>query len=97
MPKYQLGITPRALNDVQNAIDYYNSKQKGLGKKFYEDFKRQVSSIKKNPFTRAVRYDDIRFGVFDKFPYAMHYDIEGETIIIQGVISSFLDPETNWL
>jgi hypothetical protein len=36
-------------------------------KHFYTDLKRQFSSIKQNPFARAVRYDDIRFALLDDF------------------------------
>lgn len=97
MLKDQLVITPRAIKEIQNAVDYYNSKQNGLGKRFYQDVKRQFSAVSKNPFSRAVRYSDIRFAVLDKFPYAAHYSVEANLVIVQGVISMYMDPETSWM
>jgi hypothetical protein len=97
MHPYRLVITLRANNQIQNAIFYYNSKQKGLGKRFYLDLKHQLSSVRQHPFSRAIRYDNIRLAVLDKFPYAAHYNIENSLIIVHGVLSMFQDPETNWI
>ncbi|MDF1549670.1 MAG: hypothetical protein P1P88_17720 [Bacteroidales bacterium] len=35
LSKFSLEIEPEAFDDIQNAIDYYNSKMPGLGKRFY--------------------------------------------------------------
>jgi hypothetical protein len=43
-------IEPSALKDIQQEIDYYNSKQKGLGKKFHSELKKFFSTLEKNPF-----------------------------------------------
>ena len=72
MRTYKITLTPRSIKEIQNAIDYYNSCEIGLGKKFYQDLKRQLSSVKQNPFSRAIRYDDIRFAVLNKFPFTAH-------------------------
>jgi toxin ParE1/3/4 len=33
---FEVVIEPRAILDIQDAIDYYESKQSGLGEYFYE-------------------------------------------------------------
>src|SRR4051812_46981481 len=97
MPKYKVVITPRAIVDIQKAVSYYNTEKKGLGARFYADFKRQLSAVKQHPFSRAIRYDDIRFAMLHKFPYAAHYNIEGNLVVIYGVISTHQNPETAWI
>jgi hypothetical protein len=97
MPKFELILTLRSIEEIQHAVDYYNHQQPGLGKRFYAEVKRQFSLLRQNPFTRSIRYDDIRFAVLNKFLYSIHYNIEVNLIIIQGVLSDFLDPETNWI
>ena len=97
MLKYELVITPRAIKEIQNAVDFYNSRQRGLGRRFYMDIKRQLSAIAKNPFSRAIRYNDIRLAVLDKFPYAAHYNIADDFVIVLGIISMHMDPETSWV
>ena len=37
-------------DDLQQAIDFYNSRQKGLGSRFYKTVKIQISQIKSNAF-----------------------------------------------
>lgn len=45
---YKLRITPTAYNDLQQAIDYYNQQQKGLGKMFNTTIQNPLFSIKAN-------------------------------------------------
>ena len=97
MQEYKITITPQAIKQIQNTIDYYNALQNGLGKRFYQDLKSRLSSVRQHPFSRAIRYDDIRFAVLDKFPYAAHYNLEGNIVIVHGVLSMFQDPETSWI
>jgi plasmid stabilization system protein ParE len=98
MSSYKLKITPEAHQEIQEAIDYYNTCSKGLGKKFYLDLQDQFGRIKKNPFARATRYDDVRFALLDRFPYAAHFTIDepSRTIRVQAVLSQYQDPETHW-
>lgn len=98
MRSYKLKITPEAFQEIQKAIDYYNRRSKGLGKRFYLDLQNQFIPIKKNPFARSVRYDDVRFALLERFPYAAHFTINEQThtITIQAVLSDYQDPETNW-
>lgn len=98
MKSYKLKVTPEALQEIQKAIDYYNDCRKGLGKAFYLDLQKQFTQIKKNPFSRSVRYDDVRFAMLDRFPYGAHFNINetSRTICIQAVLSHFRDPDTHW-
>lgn len=47
---FKLKLEPLAKFDIQQEINYYNSKQKGLGKRFYDEVKAAFAVIKKNPF-----------------------------------------------
>ena len=98
MAKYKLVVTPESINEIQNAIDYYNEQQKGLGKIFYSEIKLQLNLITKNPFTRSIRYDDVRFALTHKFPYAIHYTIDetNKSITIQAILSDYQNPDTKW-
>jgi len=83
---------------MRNAADYYNEQQKGLGKRFKTQLKKELDKLKQNPFSRSLRYDDVRFAVPEVFPYAAHYTIDEEAhvIIIQAVLAFPQDPEVNW-
>lgn len=94
---FKTKFTPEAIQELQEAINYYNSQKAGLGKKFYLDIKNQINLICSNPFLKSIRYDDVRFALADKFPYAIHYTIvkEKNIIIIHAVFSNHQDPD-NW-
>lgn len=70
MRQYKIVVAPKALRDIQRAAEYYNEQQAGLGKRFVNDVKSALDAVSIAPFSRAVRYDDIRFAVLNKFPYA---------------------------
>lgn len=98
MKKYALLFTPEAIEEIRHIAEWYNEQQKGLGKRFKTQLKKELDKLKQNPFSRSVRYDDVRFAVTEVFPYAAHYIIDeaAHTIIIQAVLAFPQDPESNW-
>jgi plasmid stabilization system protein ParE len=94
--EFTIEIEPEALDDIQKAIDYYNSQKTGLGKRFYKKIERSFEFLKKHAFSFAVRYDDIRCMPLKKFPYLIHYRIKEKPqkiISIKAVFSTHRDPE----
>jgi len=89
MVKYKLVVTPKAIIEIQDAIDYYNSKKESLGRRFFDEMERQLNAISKNPQYRSIRYDSIRMARFNKFPYAIHYEIQQEKIIVNAVLCDY--------
>jgi toxin ParE1/3/4 len=87
LKKYDIDIEPEALDDIQNAVDYYDSKQMGLGKRFYNTVDKNMSFLKRNYHAFTVRYDDIRCMPVDKFPYMIHYRIleNQETVSVKAL------------
>ncbi|MEQ9164671.1 MAG: hypothetical protein RLO12_00320 [Fulvivirga sp.] len=55
---YSIVIEPAAIQDIQQAIDYYDEQQIGLSKKFEASLNKQLVSLAKNPFYQ-VRYDNV--------------------------------------
>lgn len=45
-------VNPQAKIDIQDQIQYYNTKQKGLGKRFYDDVNHTFRTIKTTLFIR---------------------------------------------
>ena len=76
MPRYKLQYTPESLKELKNIIDYYESVSVGLGKRFKSNFLSAMRKVKSNPFFASVRYDDVRFAVVNRFPYAAHFRID---------------------
>jgi toxin ParE1/3/4 len=65
---FSVNIDPRAIQDIQKAIDYYDEQQIGLGRKFESSLNKYIASLEKNPFF-SIRYDQVRCLPLKKFPY----------------------------
>jgi plasmid stabilization system protein ParE len=87
-------ILPLATKDIQEAANWYNSRQYGLGRKFINQVKRTIHFIRENPEAIAIRYDNIRTVVIDTSPYMVHYliDESATSIIIVAVFHTSQDP-----
>lgn len=89
---------PEVLQEIQHAVDYYNSLSDGLGKRFKQNLLNAIKAAKLNPTYNSFRYDDVRFAMVKKFPYAVHYTIDHRNHIvkIQAVLAFSQNPDTNW-
>ena len=96
--EFKLTLEPLVKLDIQQEINYYNSKQKGLGKRFHSEVKRAFVAIKKNPFYQ-IRYDNIHCLPVKSFPAMVHFTIneQTKTIIIRAIINTNKNPDANWI
>ena len=94
LTKFTLDIEPEAFDDIQDAVDYYNSRKAGLGKRFFNTVDKHFDFLKKDYFSFAVRYDDIRCVPVKKFPYMIHYRVleSQETVSVKAVFCMRVDP-----
>ena len=93
---FTLVIDPRAILDVQNAIDYYDEQQAGLGERFEATLNKLLLTLEKNPLFR-IRYDDVRCLPVNKFPYMVHFTVDeiNSLVTVRAVFHSSRDPK-NW-
>ena len=92
--EFELLIQPPALDDIQEAIDYYDFQKDGLGLEFVEEVNNHLISISKTKFFQ-VRYDEIRCLPLKRFPYMIHYSIDEnrKLIIVRAVLNTYRNPE----
>ena len=98
MPSYQIKIEERALLDIQQGFNYYEEQQPNLGVRFNNSVFQAFEVLKRNPFYQ-IRYDNFRCLPINKFPFMIHYEVEGasKTIIIYAVINTYRDPSKSWV
>jgi plasmid stabilization system protein ParE len=94
MKKYKVIFSSYALSDIEEVVLYYNTQQKGLGKRFAIQLQLPLKSIKSNPHFTSVHYDDVRCAQVPKFPYLVHYTIDEDTrtVLITAVYSTHQQP-----
>ena len=78
---FSIVIDHRALKDIQQAIDYYDEQQSGLGKRFEMVLHKNLRLLQKNPFLQ-IRYDNIRCLPITRFPYMVHFTVDESRKII---------------
>ncbi len=59
MTRYKIKIESEALQDIQNATDWYNEQLQGLGSRFQKQIISQINSLKKNPM--VLPFDTTRY------------------------------------
>lgn len=98
MKSYKIQADPRVKLDLQEAMDFLKSRRKGLDAKFISDYKSSLKTLKTNPFFE-VRYDGIRCLPLQIFKYMIHFSVDetNNTVLINAVISTYQDPQENWL
>lgn len=91
---YHIKIEPEAYQDIQAGIDWYDSQQVGLGRKFYAEVSSSFESLRKNPFYQ-VRYDNVRCLPVNRYPYMIHFTLDEKenTIIVRAVLSTYQNPD----
>lgn len=90
---YEIVIDPKAIQDLQKAITYYEEKQQGLGKKFGNVIDKHFQQISKQPFYQ-IRYDKVRCLPVRKFPFMVHYFVDEieKKIYVSAVFHTALNP-----
>jgi len=93
---FKIKIEPEARLDIQEAVDWYNKQQKGLGKKFHADLLKYIDSLTKNPHFE-IRYDAVHCLPVKKFPFMVHFtvDVSKKIVAVRAVFHTSLNPD-NW-
>ena len=92
MNALQLVLASDAMNDIDQAVKYYNSVSDGLGFEFANTIDRYFIKIQQVPTASAIRYDQVRVKPVDTFRFAIHYTITVSEIIILRVFNTHQKP-----
>jgi len=88
MKKYNgYHMTDIALEGLAEGRAYYRlTGVKGLSIKFSKSVYMAIREVMKNPGAYAIRYRDIRITYAASFPYAIHFYVEDDRIVITNII-----------
>ena len=84
---------------LELALVYYNGQSTTTANKFKIAINKQLKLIKKNPYARSIRYDNVRFARIEKFPYAIHYSIDklNDCVLVYKILCDYRDPDVVWI
>jgi len=95
MKKYKVVIDADALQDIQEATDWYNEQSYGLGIRFQEQVKLHINKLKNNPNNYRIRYADVRCMLVKKFPFLVHFIVDESNMLVEvfAVIHTSRNPK----
>ena len=90
---YKIVIDPKAITDIQSAINYYEEQQSDLGGKFLKVLNKHFQALENKPFFR-IRYDNVHCLPLKKFPYMVHFTIseEKQLVTIRAIFHTSRNP-----
>jgi hypothetical protein len=83
---YKVLFHPLFKDDLQNAYDYYESKQRGLGENFLAVVEEALALIQTKPLLFQKIFGHKRKANTRKFPYGIFYSVKKSTV---SVFSAF--------
>jgi|JI10StandDraft_1071094.scaffolds.fasta_scaffold793361_3 hypothetical protein len=84
---YEISLSPRAMKEIEQAIDYYSENQNTVWK-FYEELDICYEILKNNPFLE-VRYRAMRALPMRVFPYIVLFTIEINEVFIYSIFNTY--------
>ncbi len=77
-----LHIFKTALDDLQNALDWYESQSDGLESRFSKAVNERLTFIADYPEASSIRVEGFRSAQLKKFPYTIYYDFEATQNVV---------------
>lgn len=84
---FKVVVSPRALQEIENAIEYYGFYSTDAPLVFITALKESFKKLETSPFYR-VRYKDVRSIKIKKFPYSLYFIINESKSTVR-VLSCF--------
>jgi mRNA-degrading endonuclease RelE of RelBE toxin-antitoxin system len=93
MARFRLKFDPNFEKEMMDAIQYYGDISDALAKRFKKAIMKQFNLIRRTPFAKSIRNNDIRLARVEKFPYAIYYSIvvEESQVHVHAILSDYQD------
>jgi len=96
MKQYKVRLLPSAYDDLKHAREWYRQHNPLLPKRLTQQVNLSVARIRETPFAHAIRYKEVRVVNINVFPYAIHYLLTDNTVVIIAIHHTAISPE-KWI
>jgi plasmid stabilization system protein ParE len=91
--EYNVVLSLKSEQDIDEAFVWYEEKQVGLGLKFYREVRSSLNRLKTNAESFPVKLEDsIRELKLDVFPYIVVYEIVGLDVKVYRIFATAQNP-----
>jgi plasmid stabilization system protein ParE len=89
----RLVVLPEAADEFDDAVDYYDQQQAGLGHRLRDEVDRHIRWIFEHSAIPRIRPGGYRRVNLKVFPYCIAYIVQGDTIWILAIAHSHRKPQ----
>jgi plasmid stabilization system protein ParE len=93
MTEFKVRIHKGALQDIQEATDWYNKQVPGLGKRFQNQVRKQINALRITAKHYSIRYSDVRCILIKNFPFLIHFVLRDNQVEVFAVIHTSRNPK----
>jgi plasmid stabilization system protein ParE len=90
---YRLKFSARALREMGEAQEWYESQRAGLGDEFIAAIEWKLESLLQTPATYAEVMPNVRRVRLSRFPYGLFYAIRGDLVHVLAILHDARDPQ----
>ena len=84
-------ILPSARDDLDDGYDFYERQEEGLGNYFFDSLFSDIDSLRLYAGIHQQVFGYYRL-LAERFPYAIYYSLEAETIRVSAILDCRRDP-----
>ena len=70
---YKVSFSPKAEEDIEKAIEWYEDRILGLGRSFEGELNERILDLQRNPFICQKIKGEIRAAHLQRFPFSIFY------------------------
>ena len=90
----RIEILPSALQDLADGFAFYEDNEPGIGSYFLDSLYADIDSLKRTAGIHAVYFAQYHRDIALRFPYAIFYTMEKETVFVHAVLDCRRDPKS---
>ncbi len=87
-------LTEKAQEDLDDAYQWYEENEPGLGKELVRCIDAKIAEIKRSPLHhQVVKSDRVRRALTNRFPFSIYFVDEEELIVIFAILHQKRSPD----
>ncbi|MEO8496889.1 MAG: type II toxin-antitoxin system RelE/ParE family toxin [Planctomycetota bacterium] len=89
---FSIQFRPEVVSDLEGASRWYDERREGLGAELLHETRLTLNRIVQHPEHVAADATGIRSTQLHRFPYVVHYRIEGTMVVVFAILFGGRDP-----
>ena len=89
----QIRFSAAARNELNEACDWYELQQPGLGLRFRNDVRKATLQIARTPLLFPIELQEVRRYIMNPFSYTLRYVLRGDEVWVMAVSHQHRRPD----